>query len=273
MPSARDPLAIYRSELSRIKKLSASEEHDVAVSYRAGKTRAREVLVRSCLPLVVTIALEYRKWGIPVEDIVQQGNIGLLRAVEKFDPNHGTRLSTYAAYWIRAEIREFVVRAYRLVRVGTTKAERKALRMFRKHAELNVEELAAASGLALERARLLFPLLSGRENSLDAICDDGMPFGARLQSVGDSPEEAYAQTEARDQAREHVVTALTTLDARERTIVRERFMNEDPTTLERLGVSLGVSKERVRQLEARAKKKLAEVLPAPASTVQVVAAA
>lgn len=261
MGSAAGTLGIYRSELARIKKLSAKEEHEAALRFQAGDIKARDALVRACLPLVVSIAIEYRKWGIPLEDIIQQGNIGLLRAVKKFDPHHGTRLSTYAAYWIRAEIREFVVHAYRIVRIGTTKAERKALRLFRKHADLHVEELAEASGLAIERARLLFPLLSGRENSLEALCEDGLPFSSRLRSTGNSPEEECAANEARGQAKTRVSAALRTLDERERTIVRERLMLDEPCTLEKLGARLGVSKERVRQIEVRARKKLLEALP------------
>ena len=134
------------------------------------------------MPFVISIALEYRRWGIPLEDIVQQGNLGLLRAAKKFDPERECRLATYAAYWIRAEIREYVVRAYRVVRLGTTKAERRALRAYRTTKESDPDKLAAVSGLSREGIEQLLPLLMARESSLDANTERSPPGIDRLTS-------------------------------------------------------------------------------------------
>ena len=249
-------LSLYRRDLAQMKPLSREVEHELAIRYRAGDKRAGDKLIVACLPFVVSIALEYRRWGVPIEDIVQQGNIGLLRAAVKFDPAKECRLATYAAYWIRAEIREFVVRSFRVVRVGTTKGERRALRAFRTSRDTSTKALAEASGLSEERIERLLPILAGREASLDAQIDDQPSMVERLCASGPSPEEEASSNESREQARGLVTTALEGLSDREKLIVRERIMTDEPPTLQALGDRLGVSKERVRQLEERARTKL-----------------
>ncbi len=236
--------------------LDRDAEYELARRFHAGDKRAGERLVTACMPFVVSIALEYRRWGVPLEDIVQQGNIGLLRAAAKFDPRKDCRLATYAAYWIRAEIREYVVRAYRVVRLGTTKAERRALRAYRKTRDHDVDALAAASGMKRDRLELLLPVLAAREASLDARGDDYGALGERLASFAPSPEDAASQREHRGRARGAVDEALRGLTEREQLIVRERVMSDEPRTLQELGARLGVSKERVRQIEERAFDKL-----------------
>ena len=238
------------------KGVDRQTERELARQWSLGDEKAGRRLIASCLPFVVSIALEYRRWGVPLEDIVQQGNMGLIRAARKFDPSKDCRLATYAAYWIRAEIREYVVRAYRVVRLGTTKGERRALRAYRTTRESDPVKLAAVSGLTVERATTLLPLLAARESSLDASSFDLGPAVERLASDSPSPEANATGREALARTKAAVGTALRGLDARERMIVRERMMAEDPTTLEKLGVTLGVSKERVRQLEVRACGKL-----------------
>ena len=218
--------------------------------------RAGEKLVTACLPFVISIALEYRRWGVPLEDIIQQGNLGLLKAASKFDLDRECRLATYAAYWIRAEIRDYVVRAYRVVRLGTTKAERRALRAYRKTRETDPAALAAASGMTPEKAAWLMPLLAGREASLEARPDDHGALIDRLAAASPTPEEDATAAERRARARVAVGEALRELSERERMIVRERLMSDEPRTLQDLGTELGVSKERVRQLEERARGKL-----------------
>lgn len=249
-------LSLYRRGLGTAQPLSREAEHELAVRYRAGDKRAGDKLVVACLPFVVSIALEYRRWGVPLEDIVQQGNIGLLRAAEKFDPSKECRLATYAAYWIRAEIREFVVRAFRVVRVGTTKGERRALRAFRTGKDTSPKHLAEISGLSEERVARLLPLLAGRETSLDAQVDEQSAMVERLSSDEPSPEENASASERREKAKGLVKAALRSLSEREKMIVCARIMNDDPPTLQALGDQLGVSKERVRQLEERACVKL-----------------
>lgn len=253
-------LRAYRTDMSSFAPLDRATERDLAQRFKLGDQRAGEQIVLSCLPFVFSIAVEYRRWGVPMEDIVQQGNLGLLRAVRKFDTDKECRLATYAAYWIRAEIREYVVRACRVVRLGTTKNERRALRAYRSTGEADPEKLAAMSGLSPERAALLLPVLAAKEMSLDAPCGDLPPAVDRMQSRETSPEEDFSVREVSDHARDAVSVALQGLSERERLIVRRRMMSDEPTTLQEIGGLLGISKERVRQLEERAKEKLRGVL-------------
>jgi RNA polymerase sigma-32 factor len=249
-------LRAYHDDLGAVATLDRETERALAAQWRAGDERAGTRIIEACLPFVISIALEYRRWGVPLEDIIQQGNLGLLRAAKKFDLAKDCRLATYAAYWIRAEIREYVVRGFRVVRLGTTKGERRALRAYRTTGEADPEKLAAMSGLTVERATALLPILSAREASLDATSADVGPSIERLASAEPSPEDNSSERERAVQAKEAVARALASLSERERRIVRERMMTEDPTTLEQLGIALGVSKERVRQIEVRARVKL-----------------
>ena len=155
MPVASDAAALsaYRAKLSSFTPLPEATERTLALAWKQGDRKAGEKLVCACLPFVVSIAMEYRRWGIPLEDIIQQGNIGLLKATDRFDPSRDCRLITYAAYWIRAEIRDYVVRGYRVVRFGTTKAERRALRYYRTTREDDPAILAENSGLSEARIR------------------------------------------------------------------------------------------------------------------------
>jgi RNA polymerase sigma-32 factor len=246
----------YRSSVAEIEPLDRETERELTRRWRAGDKRAGDKLVTACLPFVISIALEYRRWGVPLEDIVQQGNIGLLRAAAKFDLDKECRLATYAAYWIRAEIRDFVVRAYRVVRLGTTKAERRALRAYRKTRESDPAVLAVVSGMTRERAEQLMPLLAGREASLDARGDEHGPMLDRLAGPAPTPEDEASAEQRRGRTRAAVGEALRDLTDRERMIVRERLMSDEPRTLQELGAKLGVSKERVRQIEERARGKL-----------------
>src|SRR5262249_35195585 len=147
---------------------------------------------------VLTIALEYRRWGTPLEDLVQEGNVGLLKAAARFDPDRGTRLASYAAFWIRAEIREHVARGYRIVGLGGSKAERRALRLYRKTREQDPRELARMSGLSEERARDLLPVLMATDMSLDdAPFEGGAPID-RLADSARSPEEEVSLADERE---------------------------------------------------------------------------
>jgi RNA polymerase sigma-32 factor len=246
----------YRERLSGFRVLDREKERELARRWKVGDERAGAQLIEGCLPFVVSIALEYRRWNVPLEDIIQQGNLGLLKAARKFDPDRQCRLATYAAYWIRAEIREYVVRAFRVVRLGTTKAERRALRCYRRTRTVDPRELAEASGLSEERVRLLLPLFSGREMSLDATTSDASPAIDRIPSGVETPEDEAGSHEVAAVAGRAVRAAVDELDQRERMIARARLMAEDPPTLQELGAKLGVSKERVRQIEERVRTKL-----------------
>jgi RNA polymerase sigma-32 factor len=246
----------YRQAIARCPQISAEEERELAKRYRKGDRRAGDRLIQACLPFVLMIAREYRCWGVPMEDVVQQGNLGLLKAAARFDPDRECRLVTYAAYWVRAEIREHVVRSYRMVRLGTTKGERRALRAYRRTRETDPERLAAMSGLRREAVERLIPLLTARDTSVDQPNVSGMSALDRLASPEPTPEERAMSDETRRKTRREVEAFLRELPARERTILRSRLLGDDPVTLERLGRRFGISKERVRQLEERMIAKL-----------------
>lgn len=246
----------YRASLSGVRQLTPERERELARLWADGNERAGKELVESSLPFVIKIAREYRRWGIPLEDLVQQGNVGLLKAAKKFDPARECRLVTYGAYWIRAEIREYVVHHYRIVRLGTTRTERRAMRAFRRQGVENAKELAEISGMPRARAEKLWPLLTGSDVSLDSSSQDRTPAIERLSIDMADPEEIVTRKDTVSGVREALGAALAALTERERRIVEARMMAEDPTTLQALGREMGVSKERVRQLETRARNKL-----------------
>ena len=149
----------YRRDLVDVEPLDPATERALARAWRAGDRAAGDRLIRASLPFVIRVAQEYRRWGVPMEDLIQQGNLGLLKAASRFDPQQECRLITYAVYWIRAEIRDYVVRAYRIVRLGTTRTERKAMRIFRREGVKTIEELVEKSGMPAERAKKLLSLI------------------------------------------------------------------------------------------------------------------
>ncbi|MDQ3035078.1 MAG: sigma-70 family RNA polymerase sigma factor [Myxococcota bacterium] len=252
----------YRHDLRDVVPLDPDRERELARRWAAGDRSAGAKLVEASLPFVIRIAKEYRRWGVPLEDLIQQGNLGLLRAAAKYDPSKECRLVTYAVYWIRAEIRDYVIRSYRIVRLGTTRTERRALRSFRRTSVETVEELAESSGMPLARCQMLWPLLSQGDVSLDSTWDDSSPAVDRLPSHHESPEDAVARQVEISEVRELVSVALSELGARERRIVEARMLSDEPLTLEQLGREMGVSKERVRQLEERARARLRTALAA-----------
>ncbi len=256
----RDSFDRYRASLSHTEPLEPLLERALARQWSAGDAAAGDRLIKASLPFVIAVALEYRRWGAPLEDLVQQGNLGLLKAARKFDPARDCRLITYAVYWIRAEIRDYVVRAYRLVRIGTTKGERRAMRAYRKTREEDPTELSRVSGLPIEQVERLLPMLRARDVSLDARWDDEPTAFERLPDAGAGPDEAFRAEADRAHAKHRVTQAIERLPEREALIVRERLLVDEPVTLEALGVRLGISKERVRQLEERARKRLKEDL-------------
>lgn len=246
----------YRHDLRDIEQLDPETERELARRWANGEAAAGSVLVEASLPFVIRIAKEYRRWGVPLEDLIQQGNLGLLRAAAKYDPSKECRLVTYAVYWIRAEIREYVVRSYRIVRLGTTRTERRALRSFRRTGVDTVEELAKRSGMPLARCEKLWPLLSSGDVSLDATWDDQSPAIERMPGIGASPEEEVARRHEVRGVRAKLEVVMASLSDRERRIIEARVMSDEPVTLEELGHEMGVSKERVRQLEERACSRL-----------------
>ena len=237
------------------------EERNIVLAWRSGDRAAGDRLIKAFLPFVVSIAIEYRRWNTPLDDIIQQGCVGLLRAAKRFDPDREVRLVTYAAYWIRAEIRDHVMRCYRIVRLGTTKGERRALRTYRMTLENRPEKLALASGLSVRRTEQLLPLLSSSDAPFEAGTSDSVvPYQDRIASDAVSPEEATMRAFDGLVMRTKLARALSNLSGREQLIARERWLSEPPSTLEALGSRLGVTKERVRQIEDRTRQKVRDRL-------------
>ena len=254
----------YRHHVRSIPQFDQAQEARLGRAWQAGDGDAGRRLVEANLRTVVGIAWEYRRWGTPMDDLVQQGSIGLLKAAARFDPNRDNRLRSYASYWIRAEIRDYVVRGYRMVRLGATRTERRAMRAFRTSDVQSVDELVALSGMPPARCELLWPLLSRGDRSTDAS-DAGRPTSMSLPGYEPNPEELAITNQERALAAKAVAGAMATLSPRERDILRERMMGDEPRTLEEIGRKHGVSRERIRQLEKRAKEKMRQALQPLAS--------
>lgn len=223
--------------------------------FQRGDLHAGDTLVRAQAGLVRSIAHGYRLWGVPIEDLMQQGSIGLLKALQRFDASRTQSLQSYAGYWIRAEIREYVVRSYRIVRLGSTRTERKALRTFRVRSIGSPEQLAQESGMPLARCEQLWPLLARGDTRLDDTRLCTAPLDRITYNTHD-PEVLALQAERASRLQQRVADALSLLSARERRIVEARMMSDEPRTLESLAAEFGLSRERVRQLEAAAKAKI-----------------
>ena len=266
-----DGLARYFREVWRFPILGAEEEYMLAKRWREhDDVDAAHALVTSHLRLVAKIAMRYRGYGLPVADLVSEGNIGLMKAVKKFDPELGFRLSTYAIWWIRAAITEHVLKSWSLVKLGTVAAQKKLFFSLRKlkgqlsildSGDLEPEQTSLlAEKLDVSEGEIVAmnTRLAARDASLSARVSDGdsMEFQDTLIDDGPSPESLVAEKEERGLRRGLLRSALTTLSDRERHIFVERRLKDEPTTLEELGKAYGISRERVRQLEVRAFEKV-----------------
>ncbi|MBX3268883.1 MAG: sigma-70 family RNA polymerase sigma factor [Sandaracinaceae bacterium] len=262
------PMQRYIQRVRRIPRLSREEEHELALSARAGDKNAADRLVEANLRFVVAVALQYRRYGIPVSELLAEGNLGLMMAVDKFDPDRGTRFVTYAGYWIRAYVLDRVVRSTTMVGAGSGPLRSKLFfRLRRERAKVSsvttdpdeqLRLLAERFETTEEKMEKMLRRLDSRDVSLSApLFDDS---GATLQdSLSDDEldlEERYVDDERQRMLELHLGEALGGLDERERYIVEQRYMADDQVSLADLGRELGVSRERARQLEARAKKKL-----------------
>lgn len=248
-------------------RLNADEERALADRWRAtGDRDALHRLVRSQMGLVIHMAVAYRHSGPAMEDIVQEGFIGLTVAARRFDPSRGARLSTFASFWVRAYMINFVVRSHGPVRIGTTRGQRKvffglgrARRLLESGSEAaSTESIAAALGVDPAEVTAMVPRLSVRDVALDASRSDsdGRPSSAFLACDLPSPEESMTEAEEARARHEVLARGLATLDERERAIVRARHLAPMGATLSTLGKKFGVSRERVRQIEEHALSKL-----------------
>jgi RNA polymerase sigma-32 factor len=269
----RDPLAAYMSETRRFPLLTPDQEHTLAVSlFEKGDTVAARKLVEANLRLVVKIAYEYRRAHRNLLDLVQEGNIGLMQAVGKFDPYRGVKLSSYAAFWIRAYILKFILNNWRLVKIGTTQAQRKLFFNLRKEKE-KLEQLGFQPTAKLIAERLdvsekdvveMEKRLGSPEASLDApLSSDDDGSRTRLDTLPSDdvrPDVAVEQSEFSNLLKSKLEIFAATLEGRDQTIFRERWLTDAPLTLQEIGDRYGVSRERARQLEKRLLGKLRKYL-------------
>jgi RNA polymerase sigma-32 factor len=265
----------YLDRVSRIPVLDREHEKELALRFRRDNDldAARE-LVLSHLRFVVHIARGYAGYGLPMNDLVQEGNIGLMKAVKRFDPNVGVRLVSFAVHWIRAEIHEYVLRNWRLVKVATTKAQRKLffnLRRLKPNLSwLSADETrAVAKDLGVSPAEVteMERRLSARDLSFDiapdAEDDEGYGPASYLPAPDADPAEQVEAQEWSTSSSQNLSAAMDRLDDRSRTILQRRWMNDDKATLHELAAEYGVSAERIRQIEAGAMTRLRALLPAP----------
>jgi RNA polymerase sigma-32 factor len=259
----------YIDRVSRIPVLSREEELDLARRlHNEEDLDAARQLVVSHLRFVVHIARGYSGYGLPVGDLIQEGNVGLMKAVKRFDPDVGVRLVSFAVHWIRAEIHEYVLRNWRLVKIATTKAQRKLffnLRKFKKNLGwlTDVETKAIARDLGVTTAEVtdMEQRLSSRDLSFDPAPDADDEDGsyspsAYLQHPEADPSVAVEREQWDEDTAERLSQALETLDDRSQHILRSRWMQDEKSTLHELADKYGVSAERIRQIEANAIKKL-----------------
>ena len=268
VPSASGSLDSYIQTVNRFPILSQSEETELARRFRDHEDldAARQLIV-SHLRVVVSIARGYMGYGLPQADLIQEGNIGLMKAVKRFDPERGVRLVSFAVHWIRAEMHEFILRNWRIVKIATTKAQRKLffnLRSMRPDGQTldtdQVGDIAAKLNVRPEDVREMEVRMSGREMSLENQDDDDDHYApiAYLSDDGQSdPTQVLERRAADAQQGSGLANALEALDPRSRRIVQARWLQDDGgATLHELATEFGVSAERIRQIEVAAMKKM-----------------
>lgn len=264
----------YLSTIMSKALLGEEEELDLARRWRNdGDQRAMQRIVTAYLRLVVATAVRFRNYGLPMPDLIQEGNIGLMLAVNRFDPERGVRFSTYASWWIRSSIQEYVLRNWSIVRSGTSAGQKALffnLRWLRAKleragggaAQIDVktrDTIATALKVSPADVMTMAQRLGGRDHSLNETVggeEGGESFQSFLVDPGPSPEEIVRDKLDGGQRREWLAESLKELSPREQLIIVERMLSEDKATLEDLGGKLGVTKERVRQIETKAFRKL-----------------
>lgn len=272
LPVVIDTWDHYLAQISRFDLLSREEEYELATRYRRrGDLEAAHRLICANLRFVVKIANEYRAYGMKGLDLVQEGNIGLMMAVKKFDPERGIRLITYAVWWIRAYIQSFIIRSWSLVKIGTTQAQkrlffklsqaREAIRRLT-GGEDDLEEVARQLHVRDEEVTEMTLRMGARDASLDLELNEGDDYSL-MDSLADdrhNQEDQLLQREEQTLLSARVQQALGRLNERERRIVHDRILSDHPLTLQELAEVYGISRERIRQLEKNALEKLKGML-------------
>jgi RNA polymerase sigma-32 factor len=286
MPLAAGSLESYIQSAKRLPLLSAEQEQEYARRWRnENDVEAARQLVLSHLRLVVAVARGYLGYGLPHADLIQEGNVGLMKAVKRFDPSRGVRLVSFAIHWVKAEIHEYILRNWRLVKVATTKAQRKLFFNLRSMKQglaplgaAEVARVAAALKVKPEEVREMEMRLAGRDVAFEADDSDEEAYAPVHYLAADPEAEPSSVLEAREEETVGAAglrLALASLDARSRRIVEARWLKEkDTATLHELAAEFKVSAERIRQIEAKAMQKMKKVmqsqdapraLPAPAA--------
>jgi RNA polymerase sigma-32 factor len=266
-PVVKDQLSHFLTQVRSIKPLTPESEHALAVKYQeTGDREAAHELVVSHLPFVVKVAFQYRHYQIPLPDLIQEGTIGLMKAVKRFDPSKGYRLVSFAVWWIKAYIKNFILKSWNLVKLGTTQAQRKLFfrigdigeHMDEESRNARIDELAKELKVKSDDVIEVEARIKAREWSLNEMVgeDKDLMSMELLEDHSANQEEMMMEREREKELSRATKKALKKLDPRERFIVSKRFMDDSPWTLQKLGEHFGTSRERVRQLEKRALNKL-----------------
>ena len=263
-------LSAYLEQIKKFPMLAAEEEYMLAKNWKTtGNVKAAEKLVTSHLRLVAKIAMGYRGYGLPVNEMISEGNVGLMQAVKKFEPEKGFRLATYAMWWIRASIQEYVLRSWSLVKIGTTTAQKKLFFNLKKiknkiapqsEGDLrpeHVNEIANSLDVSKHEVISMNRRLSGKEFSLNAkVGEDGDEWQDWLADKDLDHDLKFSHQEEMGQRQSLLKDSIKILNEREREILYSRRLNDEPTTLEDLSKKYKVSRERIRQIENKAFEKI-----------------
>lgn len=275
LPAPTDSVKKYMAEISKYPILSREEEYRLAVMYRKKEDlEAAKKLITSNLRFVIKIAYKYRNYGINLMELIQEGNLGLMQAVKKFDPTRGYRLITYAVWWIRAYIQSYIIKTWSLVKIGTTQAQKKLfykLSSAKRKMELtnkilspeDYKTLAKELGVSGEAIAEMEQRMAGKDVSLDVEIREEGERATHLDFLADklaSQEEILTKIQEEEKIKRELDTALKSLEERERLIIENRILRDNPLTLEELGTKLNISRERVRQIENEALKKMKTIL-------------
>jgi len=263
-------LSVYLAQIKKFPMLDSEEEYMLAKNWKTtGNLKSAEKLVTSHLRLVAKIAMGYKGYGLPVNEMISEGNVGLMQAVKKFEPEKGFRLATYAMWWIKAAIQEYILRSWSLVKIGTTTAQKKLFFNLKKiknqiaprsEGDLrdeHVSEIAQKLNVKKDEVVSMNRRLSGKESSLNAqIGEDGDEWQDWLTDKSMDQELKFAQKEEMDQRKDLLKDSIKILNDREKEILYARRLNDDPITLEDLSKKYKISRERIRQIENKAFEKV-----------------
>ena len=264
-------LSLYLSQIKKFPMLDAEEEYMLAKNWKErGNLKAAHKLVTSHLRLVAKIAMGYRGYGLPVSELISEGNIGLMQAVKKFDPDKGFRLATYAMWWIKAAIQEYVLRSWSLVKMGTTTAQKNLFFNLKKIKnqiapnqegdlkDIQVEEISKRLDVDSHEVVNMNRRMMGQEKSLNSPIKDGEAEEWQDWLVDDNLDQelVLSQQQEYEDRKELLYSAMSILNEREKEIIKSRRLNENPKTLDELSSKFKISRERVRQIETKAFEKL-----------------